>query len=81
MRPSLSRIDESGRPSTVNLGKPDAVSASTRTRWASIPRTAAVSDVASNGLSLRNGGFVVVRARRDETGRGGRDLRPYRCEG
>ena len=34
----------------VNLGKPEAVSASTRTRWASTPRTAAVSDVASKAF-------------------------------
>ena len=47
MRPSLSLIEESGRPSIVNFGKPEAVSASTRTRWASTPRTAAVNDVAS----------------------------------
>src|SRR5260221_12066505 len=40
-------MEESGRPSMVNLGKPDAVSASTRTRCASTPSTAAVNDVAS----------------------------------
>ena len=47
MRPSLSFTEESGRPTMVNFGKPEAVSASTRTRCASTPRTAAVSDVAS----------------------------------
>src|SRR5688572_21727743 len=53
MRPSLSLIEESGRPTIVNFGKPDAVSASTRTRWASTPTTAAVSDVASMQDSLQ----------------------------
>src|SRR6185295_16865964 len=47
MRPSLSFTEESGSPTIVNLGNPDAVSASTRTRWASTPTTAAVSEVAS----------------------------------
>ena len=50
MRPSLSLIDESASPSIVNLGNPAAVSASTRTRWASTPTTAAVNDVASMTL-------------------------------
>src|SRR5712692_2906357 len=50
MRPSLSLIEESARPSIVNLGKPAAVSASTCTRWASTPTTAAVRDVASMTL-------------------------------
>src|SRR2546422_11714454 len=54
MRPSLSLIDESARPSIVNLGKPAAVSVSTRTRWASTPTTAAVRDVAS--MTLRSAG-------------------------
>src|SRR5687767_8247448 len=49
MRPSLSFIDESGRPSMVKRGKPDEVSASTRMRCASAPTTAAVNDVASMG--------------------------------
>ena len=38
----------------MNFGKPEAVSASTRTRWASTPRTAAVNDVASIEGLLEN---------------------------
>jgi hypothetical protein len=53
MRLSLSRTAESARPTIVKRGKPAAASASTRTRWASAPRTAAVSDVDSKGASPR----------------------------
>ncbi len=53
IRASLSFTAESGRPTTVKRGKPGAESASTRTRWASTPRTAAVSDVASMALSSK----------------------------
>ena len=56
MRDSLSFTAESASPTMVKRGKPGAESASTRTRWASTPRTAAVIDVASMALSSRDGG-------------------------
>src|SRR5438552_4438759 len=75
MRPSLSLIEESGRPSIVNFGKPEAVSASTRTRCASTPRTAAVSDVASiRTPRVRAQDRAGIDAR--GVGAGGRDRRP-----
>jgi len=56
IRASLSFTAESARPTMVKRGNPGAESASTRTRWASTPRTAAVSDVASMALSSLGGG-------------------------
>ena len=56
MRDSLSRTAESASPTMVKRGKPGAESASTRTRCASTPRTAAVIDVASMPLSSMDGG-------------------------
>src|SRR5262245_51962786 len=70
MRPSLSFTAESGRPTMVNFGKPEAASASTRTRWASTPRTAAVSDVASNAILPPRSGARADRGGREP--RGGR---------
>src|SRR6185369_11600226 len=81
MRPSLSFTEESGSPTIVNLGKPDAVSASTRTRWASTPTTAAVRDVASMQGSNQGRGWESpardcahsrARRRRDRSGPGPR---------
>src|SRR5689334_12209797 len=71
MRPSLSLMAESGRPSMVNRGKPPAVSASTRTRWASTPSRAAVRDVASTRWTSRFGKAAGEAARMRPTLGGG----------
>src|ERR1051325_8278321 len=87
IRPSLSLIEESARPSMVNFGNPDAVSVSTRTRWASTPRTAAVNDVASisrtppaaGGAAPVGHGTTVGRVMR--AGGRGPTLSPYDTAG
>ena len=74
MRDSLSFTAESASPTMVKRGKPGAESASTRTRWASTPKTAAVIEVASMGLSSRDGGREPPLARA-YNGRGAREVR------
>jgi hypothetical protein len=80
IRASLSFTAESASPTIVKRGKPGAESASTRTRWASTPRTAAVSDVASMAPSLEDGGRGPFEPQPTRgKGRARSDARPARC--